>query len=235
MFINVIDKRTCFFEYKELLNSDSNISFLSVFLYLWNQEELLINLKNNSKHITDSIEHTLNEINIYVNCILLQNKIKSNAITYTPPNLLYYDTDLYCRKNETDKEKIIKLSLTPQYSHEYQTIFISPNYFQTYLKYPYIIKYILVHEFSHHVQNLLNHYNLNNSLIEQQYYDSIELKAEYIAGYLYKQLYGTLITQSELTSILKFINHIDNADERKQRSVEFEKGFTYYNMLPLFF
>lgn len=234
MTISIIDRRTFHQEFKEIQKLDIGIP-LSTIIYLYDEKSLLDSFKQHSKDITDSIEHTLNEINLYVQCILLQNKTKANAITYVSPNLLYYDTDLYCRKNETDKEKIIKFSLTPQYSHEYQTIFISPNYFQTYLKYPYIIKYILVHEFSHHVQNLLNQYELHNSLIEQQYYDSIELKAEYIAGYLYKQLYGTLSTQAEFESVLKFINHIDNTDERKQRSVEFEKGYTYFNMLPLSF
>ena len=234
MTISIIDRRTFHQEFKEMQELDIYTP-LATLIYLFDEKSLLDSLKQHFKHITDSIEYALNEINLYVQCVLLQNKIKTNAITYVSPNLLYYDTDLYCRKSKTDKEKILRYSLTPQYSHEYQTIFISPNYFQTYLKYPYIIKYILVHEFSHHVQNLLNHYNLNNSLIEQQYYDSIELKAEYIAGYLYKQLYGTLITQSEFESVLKFINHIDNTDERKQRSVEFEKGYTYFNMLPLSF
>ena len=233
MTISIIDRRTFHKEFKEMQELDTYIPFTTL-IYLCDEKSLLDSLKQHFKHITDSIEHTLNEINLYVQCVLLQNKIKANAITYVSPNLLYYDTDLYCRKSKTDKEKILKYSLTPQYSHEYQTLFIDPNYFLKYLKFPHIIKYILVHEFSHHVQNLLNHYNLNNSLIEQQYYDSIELKAEYIAGYLYKQLYGTLITQSELTSILKFIDYVDNIDERKQRSVEFEKGYTYFHMLPLF-
>ena len=233
MTISIIDRRTFHQEFKEIQKLDIGKP-LSTIIYLYDEKSLLYSFKQHSKHITDSIEHTLNEINLYVQCVLLQNKIKANAITYVSPNLLYYDTDLYCRKSKTDKEKILRYSLTPQYSHEYQTLFIDPNYFLKHLKFPHIIKYILVHEFSHHVQNLINQYTLTNSLIDQEYYKTIELKAEYIAGYLYKQLYGTLTTNSELTSILKFIDYVDNIDERKQRSVEFKKGYTYFHMLPLF-
>ena len=128
MTISIIDRRTFHKEFKEMQELDTYIPFATL-IYLCDEKSLLNSLKCCFKHITDSIEHTLNEINLYVQCVLLQNKIKANAITYVSPNLLYYDTDLYCRKSKTDKEKILKYSLTPQYSHEYQTFFIDPNYF----------------------------------------------------------------------------------------------------------
>ena len=198
------------------LNTIFNDSyFTSTLLLSLYKKDIESIIKIEYKIIEEQIESVLEQIHNYC-----QNTIKF----YNPPNIVYYDSQIISKNNE-----ILKYSKTPKYSIKYQTIFLDPKYFyklSNYTDIPYhlILRYILLHEYAHHIQDQLNKTD-SSKLNNNSYYLEKEYEADFITGYIFNKLYN-YCTNKEFKLLLNFISILDDICIGKQKSENFKLGYT---------